>query len=174
MKNIKEYLENQENENIERKENSTAVPLCLIFLSILVIVLSSTPLVASTALSLVLVFLFLIVLVIGVIMMFAAKGKNKYIYFYRPNGAKMKHWSIYLDDNAYRTAQGCFTSKDFSKFPELNPTDLSNHCLEIYGTEGFYALQLVHFEMNNDVQADCELAVVENADAQAVGKFVNR
>lgn len=174
MKKITEYLENQEHTNIERRNQSAAVPLCVILVSILVIVISATPAVPSTTVSLVLVFLSIIGLIAGIVMYFNAKGKNKYIYVYRPTGNRMKHWSIYIDDNAFRLAKSCFENQDFSRFAEIKTTSLSSHCLEIYGNDDCYALQLLHYEINNDFCPDCELHIMEGPEAKIVSKFLQR
>lgn len=174
MKKITEYLENQENNNIERKVRSTATPLCIIIVSILVIISSATPAVPNTVVSLILVFLSIIGLIAGIIMFFNTKGKNKYAYFYRPTGNPMKHWTIYIDDNAFRTAKNCFDAHDYSRFAEIKTTSLSSHCLEIYGNDDCYVLQLQHFEINNDICPDCEVLVMEGPDAKIVSKFLKR
>lgn len=172
MKKITEYLENQENNNIERKTRSAAAPLCIILVSILVIIISATPAVPNTVVSLILVFLSIIGLIAGIIMFFNTKGKNRYAYFYRPTGHLMKHWSIYIDDNAFRAAKNCFDNHDYSRFAEIKTVSLSSHCLEIYGNENCYLLQLLHFEVNNDVCPDSEVLVMEGPDAKIVSKFL--
>lgn len=174
MKRITEYLENQEHSNIERRSRSAAAPLCVILVSILVIVISATPAVPSTEVSMVLVFLSIVGLIAGIIMLINAKGKNKYLYVYRPTGSPMKHWSIYIDDNAFRLAKSCFDNRDFSRFTEIKTTSLSSHCLEIYGNDDCYALQLLHYEINNDVCPDCELHVIEGPETKIVSKFLHR
>ena len=171
MQNITEYLQNNANENIEKKEKSTGLAIALLIIGIALIVVAATPIISNSYLSLTIIFIGIAILICGIISFTAAKGNNRFYYTYIPTAETLKHKHIHVDDATARAIK----NSNIAEIKNMKPAFQSSHCLEIYATpSGKFALaQLKHYE-SSELHPVAEIQILTDEQAQILNEFCNK
>ena len=168
---IEEYLNNNSDNNIEKRHKS---PLCGILVMVcgLAVLVLSLRCKMSDTLTMTLLTLGAIAALTGMFMaIMAATNGMKYIYV--PTGSCLKHYRRYINADDRNMLREMITSGNLSKLSSVRKENSTGTLLQIYvSQDGAYALLQLEEYIPHDFVPITPATAFRNSDAAAILAFV--